>query len=248
MKMRRFIASYVPWVLILFLIVGVGSMVWASMTEPARGDDGCPLGGAGFGPAHNVVVVDASDPLHPGQVKRVLMLIREIVGKASRDERFTLFTIGGDGEPDLLEIMSGCNEANGEFSGDAFKASKAAEFLRDPEKWLEGLSSNERNESPLFEAIDVLMHDHRITSGGEVRLWWVSDFLQNSSATSDYPQHSAFNNPMPDLAVPRTKLESARMLYVQRPGLRHLQTKFHQEKWLAHFGLLSETEPILEKF
>jgi len=239
--MRRRVVGLLPWIAAVALMAGLGAATRNERAAPERGDDGCPREAHG---SHRIALVDACDSVHAAILDQIIARLVRLALSGGPDDRFSLFVMGGGADPDVLREFSGCFAANRRGAGDIFLKKKAEEIAAPVRQALSGLAETERGTTPLLEAIDIVLHRRDVFESETAELWIVSDFLQHSSRLSHYRGDAR----LPEMTPPPARLAGIRLLYLPRPGSRHLQTPEHGEGWVAFFTPLSETPPQLEKF
>ncbi len=241
--LRRRMKGALPWLTALAILAAVGRLGWAEFSAPPRGEDGCVLGAVS---THRILMLDASDPLHPTILREVARLLVENATQGKPDDRFSLYTVGDGNEPDLLLVFSGCNVASTALAGQKYRTQAAARFLEAPEAFLEGLSTSTRPTTPLFEGLDTLLHRRVVLDAERVELTIASDFLQHSGQASHY-RTQQYDKPSFLGRLQPGLIDRVRLVYIQRPRLRHLQTPVHQGFWLDLVAAFTREPPVLEK-
>lgn len=238
--MRRQVSVYWPWAVVALFATAAGALAVNGLVAEKEGPDGCPNSGAS---AHDVALMDASDRLPGSQSKQVSAAVRRLAWASGPDRRFSLFAVGGGTEEDLVQEFSGCNVANAPLKGGGTKEKGRAAFMADTEAFLEGLAKAQRPTTPLFEAVETLRH-RRDVCEANTTLYIVSD-LMNNGGFSHYPGSPNYRPPSADDLPERSDLgcrfAEVRLLFIQRPGMRALQTEALRKFWIADLSRVADS-------
>lgn len=208
------------------------------------------------------ILVDASDPLSPTQVKRVREYLEDLRHRLSLHEWVGLYVLS---ETNLVlpsPVFALCNPGSAEEANllyenpERIRRQFAERFQKPMIAALAQLTtpSAPRATSPILEMIRSVITDRRYRSSGRRRLIIVSDMLQNtrdySHYTGDYSfelfRAQAYAREFLNLSMLDVYVE---VLYLKRTTTEALQTRRHVGFWELYFSAVDATldrvEPLL---
>jgi hypothetical protein len=196
--------------------------------------------------AQSVILVDQTDNLSPIQKRSLLQVLENVRDGLVTFERMTIYVLNEDNFADSKPAFDLCNPGTGEDASFVYQNprmlqkkwdDKFGEPLRQALELL--LVDRTASTSPILEMIQTVTNLSRLQGdGGSVRLYVVSDLLQNvpprfthyddrtdieEFLISDY--FESVRSPMNSIDV--------HAHYVIRPNLGHLQGDEHIEFWSA---------------
>lgn len=208
------------------------------------------------------ILVDASDPLSPTQVKRVREYLEDLRHRLSLHEWVGLYVLS---EANLVlpsPVFALCNPGSAEEANllyenpERIRRQFADRFQKPMITALAQLTtpSVPQATSPILEMIRSVITDRHYRSSGHRRLIIISDMLQNTREYTHYAGDYGFES-FKALAYARDFLNlsmlnvDVEVLYLKRTATETLQTRRHVGFWELYFSAvdadLDRVEPLL---
>lgn len=193
-----------------------------------------------------VLLVDKTDPLDAIQSRTLGNVIAAIRDRLRRGERLTVVVMGENGRPEPVRAFDLCSpgkgrDANFLYENDRLMQAKYEERFGAPLEMLlaELQKGGSASRSPIMEAIrDITSTPGFSAAVPERRLILISDLLQNTEAYSHY--HSVSTSAAMAYAtevMPALAGAAVEVVYLLRPGAKHLQGDRHLAFWRDYFRL-----------
>lgn len=233
-------AIWVVGALLLLVIAGVAGLIYLGVDNEKDivGADGCLLNRESE-TAH-VILVDTSDRISPPQESLLKLELELLIKEAQRGDIVAIYALTQDFQNPVERLIRACSPGS------------------DPNLWVEGKPAWEHRRKEFFDAIAALEfpdrelqhsriieafraladREFRARRQGANRLIVASDMLQNSEALSHYeeplPSFRSFQE-APEYPILRPNFAGAhvQILYIQRRGHLHLQSRDHIRWWEA---------------
>lgn len=231
------------WAGVAAAVIGMGALGIQAAGAPERDASGCLAAGS---PNHNVLLIDASDRLEDEQIETLQGLIRKILRETGPDDRFSIYKIGNGSSSVLEKVSSVCGVTGGRI----YRERAQSDLLWNADRRIHQLGGSEAPLSPIIETVESLLNKREVFDATNVKLWVVSDFIENGRQISFYPRSSRYWKPRADhlpesILPPQGRLHAVQLMYLPRVRLLELQ-KRTVPFWLAYIGRLSETKPEWE--
>jgi hypothetical protein len=196
--------------------------------------------------AQSIILVDQTDNLSPIQKRSLGQVLENIRDGLATFERMTIYVLNEENFADSEPVFDLCNPGTGEDANFVYQNprmlqkkwdDKFGEPLRQALELL--LVDRTASTSPILEMIQTVTNLSRLQGdGGSVRLYVVSDLLQNMPPRfthyDDRTDIEAFliSDYFESVRSPMNSID-VHVHYVIRPNLGHLQDDEHIEFWSA---------------
>lgn len=238
--------------LIFFVILVIATMgyffIKAILNEQEIDEaTNCPKDGVSY---HKAILIDTSSQYNPVQISWIKNQLKQIINRTEKNEKISIYVVGGDYRENLLPLQSKCNPGNPSGANPFYENKFLLEedwkknFFEPIEKEFNDLlNSKTEGPSPIMEMIQTIsiaaFQNEKVST--KKKLFIFSDMLQNYDGVHHYKSDfnfKEFSDSAKYLTV-RTDLTGVtiRVLYIRRAGAEKFQKgTAHAKFWQEYFN------------
>lgn len=182
------------------VLAGIASAFWWNLQRKPGLDPVtmCPAEGAS---GQRVVLIDRTDPFNLAQKTSLDIFIKNLVDSTPPGQLLSVYALGDDFQANTKPLFELCNPGDGHEKSEltanlkALKQQYIKHFIEPMLSVTEGMMNVQAaNESPILEMLQLvnLNSIQKQKINGEVRLYVLSDMLQNSKSLTMYGKPVGF--------------------------------------------------------
>lgn len=182
------------------VIAGIVTAVWWNLQKKPGLDPVtlCPSQGP---EGHHIVLIDRTDPFNLAQKTSLDIFVKHLVETMPPGQLLSVYVLGDDFKSNTQPLLALCNPGDGQEKSEltanlkALKQQYVKHFIEPMLSVTEGMmGANPASESPILEMLQLvnLNSVQKQTVNGSVRLYVISDMLQNSKALTMYGKPVSF--------------------------------------------------------
>jgi hypothetical protein len=183
------------------VVAGIASAVWWNLQRKPGLDPVtlCPAQGPS---GQRVVLIDRTDPFNLAQKTSLDIFIKNLVNDTPPGHLLSVYVLGDDFQANTKPLFELCNPGDGQDKSEltanlkALKQQYLKHFIEPMSSVSEGMmNAQPAKESPILEMLQLvnLNSIQKQKVNGEVRLYVLSDMLQNSKALTMYGKPVTFD-------------------------------------------------------